>query len=298
MHTPMVQQWNFTIQKLLPAQFSLEVGYVGTKGDHMHGRRAFNNPLPGPGNIQARRPFQEYRTITWVEQATNSRYHSFQSKLERRFSDGLTVLGAFTWSKYIDDLANASAGLTNSRDRKYNRGLSDYDVPVVFTLSAIYELPFFQQSPNPVAKNLLGGWTIATILNLQHGFPFTPSWGGNVTNNGERARPIRTCDGSLDSPTLDRWFDTSCFVQPEAFTHGNTGRNILRGDAQENFDLALYKAFRFKERHRVQFRAEFFNALNHPIFTRPASRINTAAAGTVNNSNSGRVIQFGLKYNF
>ncbi len=139
---------------------------------------------------------------------------------------------------------------------------------------------------------------IATIVNLQGGFPFTPAWAGNVTNNGEAARPLRICDGSLDNPTLDRWFDTSCFVQPEAFTHGNTGRNILRGDAQENFDLAVYKNINIKEGHRIQFRAEFFNALNHPIFTRPAATINTPAAGTINNSNEGRVVQFGVKYNF
>ena len=294
----MVQQWNFTVQKLLPAQFSLEAGYVGTKGDHMHGHRQINNPLPGPGNIQARRPWTQFSGIRWIEQATISRYHAFQAKLERRFSDGLTVLGAFTWSKFIDDLPNASQQLTNSRERRFNRGVSDYNVPVVFVLSAIYELPFFKDSSNSFAKNALGGWTIATILNLQNGLPYTPSWAGNITNNTEGARPIRTCNGTLDNPTIDRWFDTSCFAQPEPFTHGTSGRNILRGDAEENFDLAIYKDFNIKESHRLQFRAEFFNALNHTVFGRPNSRFPTAAVGTVNGAAPARIIQFGLKYNF
>ena len=289
-------QWNLTIQKLLPAKFVGEIGYVGTKGNHLQTSRNFNIPQPGPGAIQPRRPYNEFGNITWNEQAASSIYHSLQSKIERRFTDGLTILGAFTWSRSIDDSSSTEG--RNPFLGRGNRGPSLFDVPLNFTMSAIYELPFFKNGGSPAAKHVLGGWSLAGIMILQSGFPFTPSWAGDITNTGVGTPPNRICDGRLDNPTLDRWFDTSCFVQPAPFTFGNTSRNVLRGDGYENLDFAVYKSFSITEQHRAQIRVEFFNALNHPNFGFPAAAVNVQGAGRVLVASPGRIIQFGAKYSF
>lgn len=293
------QQWNLFVQKLLPAQFSFEVGYVGTKGTGLQTGRNLNAPLPGPGTIQNRRPFPDFGGITWNEQSASSIYHALQSKVERRFSKGFTLLGSFTWSKAIDNSSESAQGLTNPFDASLDRGLSSFDVPFNFTLSSVYEFPFFRRdSVNPVVRHILGGWVFTEILTLRSGLPFTPVWSGDVSNTGSGARPKRICSGRLDNPTLNHWFDTSCFVAPDPFTFGNSGRNILRGDSYENLDLGLYRNFSFSENQRVQFRAEFFNVLNHPNFALPVGTINTPSAGRVFGSSPGRIIQFALKYNF
>jgi hypothetical protein len=291
------QQWNVTIQKILPGNISVEGSYVGTKGDHLQTAHQFNAPPPGPGAIQPRRPYLEFGSITWNEQAASSIYHAFQAKLERRFQDGVTLLGAFTWSKAIDDSSESSQG-RNPFINRYDRGLSSFDVPFNLTLSSIYEMPFFSRSGSAVARSLLSGWTIAGILTLQSGFPFTAAWSADVSNTGLGARPVRVCDGKLDNPTIQRWFDPGCFAAPAQFTFGNSGRNILRGDSLELFDLAIYKNIDIREQHRLQFRAEFFNAANHPNFALPLATINAPGAGQVLNASPGRILQFGIKYRF
>src|SRR5262249_8027830 len=177
--------------------------------------------------IQLRRPYPDFGNITWNEQAASSIYHSLQSKIERRFSDGLTILGAFTWSRSIDD-SNATEG-RNPYLGRGNRGPSLCDVPLNFTMSAIYEIPFFKNTTSHLAKQVAGGWSVAGIMILQSGFPFTPGWAGDVTNTGVGTPPDRVCDGRLSNHTIDRWFDTSCFVSPAPFKFGNTSRDVLRG---------------------------------------------------------------------
>jgi hypothetical protein len=291
------QQWNFTIQRLFPGKIVGEVAYVGAKGDHLQTSRNFNIPPPGPGAIQARRPYPEFGNITWNEQAASSIYHSFQSKVERRFTSGLTILGAFTWSRSLDD-SSATEG-RNPYLGRGNRGPSLFDVPLSFVFSGIYELPFWRGRPGaPLHERILGGWTIAGILNLQSGFPFTPTWSGDLTNTGTGTPPNRICDGRISNPTPQRWFDMQCFTAPAPFIFGNTSRNVLRGDAIQNMDFAVYKEFRITESHRVQFRAEFFNFTNHPSFAFPVATVNVPSAGQVFGASPGRIIQFGAKYSF
>jgi hypothetical protein len=102
----------------------------------------------------------------------------------------------------------------------------------------------------------------------------------------------------LPNPTIDHWFDVSCFVSPAQFTYGNAGRNILRGPGMMNLDFGLYKNFTIAERHRIQFRSEFFNGLNHPNFGLPATTVNVTGAGRILSASPARIIQFGLKYGF
>jgi len=287
-------QWNLFIQRELPGAFILDVGYVGTKGTKLQEAKYVNVPLPGPGAIQPRRPFPDFDLVFWNEQSGFSNYNALQAKLERRVTAGLTLMASFTWSKSIDlDTSNTSTG-TNPYDFSLDRGLSDFNSPRVFTVSSLYELPFFKERKG-VVRHVLGGWNVGNIVNLRDGYPFTPGWSGDSANTGLGSRPNRTCDGTLDNPTIDRWFDTNCFGAPTQFTYGNSGRNILRGPKFINWDSGVHKDFSLSERFRLQFRTEFFNLLNHPNFGLPQAIINAGTPAVISNAAPGRIVQFALK---
>jgi hypothetical protein len=129
--------------------------------------------------------------------------------------------------------------------------------------------------------------------------PFTPTANSATVNTGTGSRPNRTGVGTLDDPTVDRWFDTSAFATPAQFTYGNSGRNILYGPGRVNFDFSLFKQFRVKEGLNLQFRTEFFNLFNTPQFDLPNAAIGASNAGTITGIvGTPRQIQFGLKLAF
>ena len=296
------QQWNFAVQKELPGNFSAEIAYVGTKGTRLQTSRGINVPLPGPGVVQDRRPYPDFGYIIWNEQSAASIYHSMQIKVERRFSKGLSMLAAFTWSKSIDQDSDNSEGAYDPYNFRMNRGLSSFDSPRVFTLGLVYELPWMRQG-HGLQRAVLGGWTVATIVTMRDGFPFTPGYSGDPSNtgSGSRADVVSGCDWKLSDPTPARWFNTSCFAAPPGapvYRYGNAGRNILRGDAYHNFDLSLYKEFLFTETCRLQLRFEGFNAFNQHAFSFPDATVNSPSFGQTFGSSPGRVLQLGGKIYF
>ena len=292
------QQWNLFVQRELGWDFVWDVGYVGNRGSSLQQTRQINTPRPGPGAVQPRRPFPEFAPIGYSEQSGYSIYHGFQTKLDRRFTAGLSLGLAYSWSNLIDlNSSNSGVGF-DPYDLSHDRGRGDFDSPHVFSMSLVYEIPFMKNATG-VSKALLGGWSTTSIVTASNGYPFTPGWSGDTGNRGAGSRPDRLCDGNLDSPTRVRWFDVDCFGAPQgAFAIGNTGRNILRGPRIFNWDFGMYKAFNFAENRRLQFRAEFFNFTNTTNFGFPARTINAGAPGVITSAARPRIIQFGLKLYF
>ena len=219
-------------------------------------------------------------------------------KLEKRFSNGLTFLSAYTWSKTLDNVdenlnnAGGGAGL-KPWDRNLNRGRSLTDVRHNYVFSSNYELPIFK------GNRILGGWQVGGILSLRSGLPFTVGTSGGITNAGGADRPNRIGSGISSSPTIDRWFNISDFVVQPNFTYGNSGRNILSGPWLRNIDFSLAKTFGITDRFRLQFRAEAFNATNTANFGLPAANISTPQnVGTINSADEPRRVQMGLKLLF
>lgn len=296
------QQWNFAIQRQFPGQFSVDLAYVGTKGTRLQSSRGINVPREGPGAVQARRPYPDFGVITWNDQSASSIYHSLQVKLERRFYKGLSLLTAFTWSKSIDQDSTNGEGLYDPYNARLNRGVSLFDVPRVFTTGLVWELPWLRTAKG-ATRVLLGGWTLGSLLTLQDGFPFTPTFSGDPSNTGtgSRADVIAGCDFGSGGGTPERWFNTSCFVAPPGapiYRRGNAGRNILRGDGYQNVDLSLYKEFLFAEQRKFQLRFEGFNAFNLHSFTFPTATVNDPNFGRVFGSSPARVMQVAAKVVF
>ena len=295
------QHWNFGVQQQLNDTLMFDVSYVGNRGNFIGSRFQLNIPEAGPGAIQARRPFPRFGSINYYQQGASNIYHSLQGKLEQRLSRGAWYLLSYTFSKSLEHVPAIGTGGKYA----WEYGPSSINVPHNFAASFGYELPFGRGKPllsnaGGVVNGLLGGWQLQGLVSLRSGLGYTPSIGRDVANIGSGGqRPNRLASGEIDSPTLDRWFDTSAFVVPANFTYGNSGVNILTGDMMRVYDFSILKNFQPTDGTRVQFRAEFFNLPNTPSFNNPSSNIESSQRGRVTSTRSQpRQIQFGLKFNF
>jgi hypothetical protein len=302
-------QWFFDIQRELPLDTVATLSYIGNGSRHLHIFANFNQPFtPGPGAIPARRPFPFFSVVTLPQALGDSSYQALTAKAEKRYSKGFTVLLAYTWSHAIDNVDETynglTAGIPNIYDISNNRGSSVYDRRHQTIVSAIYDLPFGKGrkwlAAGGPADWILGGWQLGGILSLRSGLPLTPGITADISNTGTTNRPNRVRNGTLSAGerTIDRWFDTTAFTLPALFTFGNSGRGILYGPPLRNMDLKIGKNFHFRERYRVEFRAEMFNFTNTPAFALPDRNVNLPQGGRISSAGEPRDIQLGLKLSF
>jgi carboxypeptidase family protein/TonB-dependent receptor-like protein len=312
LHTPYYQSWNLAVQHSFPAEISLEIAYAGSKGTHLQSVTDPNqDPVPGPGDVQARRPYPQFGPFTGIQNRGSSIYHSLQLKGEKHLSHGLYFLSAFTWSKAINNLPEICCAFPfpqNSYDVAAERGLADFDQKLRWVLSFDYELPIGGSQShieNRVLDAVVGGWHVGGIYTLASGFPFSAALGFDPSNTGSQGllRPDQLRDGNLssDKRSPNLWFDINAFAPPAGIAFGNARRNNLIGPGQNVFDGSLRKEFAVTESQRLEFRAEFFNFFNHPNFAQPDNFIDDGpgVAGTITSiAIPMRQIQFGLKYKF
>ncbi len=298
MADPYFQQWNLTLQKVI-GTLSLEAGWVGSKGAKIEFSRPINVPPPGPGPIQDRRLWPVFASGTYVENSGYSSYNALQVKAEVRFWHGLSFLSSYAFAKSIDNLSSDVQGFSSQDPNNNNgeKGVSDYDVKHRWVTSFNYQVPF-AQAQNRWVSWLAGGWEIGSIFTVQSGLPFTPSISTDQANTGTSLRPNRLASGALSDPTIRRWFDVSAFAVPALYTYGNSGRNILYGPGFFNWDAVLMRNFPIRERLRLQFRGEFFNATNTPAFGNPVTNIQAATAGQILSAGEPRDVQVALKLIF
>lgn len=305
-----VQNWGLNIQRQLPGQWLLEVGYVGTRGLRLLGARDVNQPPPGPGPVNARRPFQGFGQVRAIEPYSNSNYHGMNARLERRFANGFTVLAAYTWGHAID-LASAINGEDdysqipqNAYNIRAERGPAAFDIRQRLSVNYIVELPFGRGKPwagTGMAAAILGGWSLAGLTEAETGRPFNVTSVRDSSNTGTTARPNVLRSPVLDSRSrsIDRWFDPSALAIAPDFTFGNLGRNVLRSPGRLNFDLAVRRDFPLGEQRQLQFRVEMFNTFNHPQFGDPNGAIGNPLAGVISSTIvPQRQIQLALRLQF
>jgi len=316
---PNSQQWNIGLQRELPAGIVANLSYVGSKGTNLINFFDLNQARPGPGQVDLRRPFPAFGGFANnTTNFGNSIYHSMQLSFEKRLSRSLAFLGSYTWAHSIDNGSQPTTnnGVQNVLNFRAERGNSDYDMRHRFVTSWTYELPIGKGKPvlsgaRGVTQTLLGGWELNGVQYVNSGFPFTPVLAGPLsTLNGPGVqRPDRVGTGRLSGSerTPSRWFDASAFRVPAAFTFGNSGRNILTGPRQVNFDMSLFKNFPFSgEKARyVQFRSELFNVFNTPQYNNPNPNIGdpvvariTSTGATNSFYGSNRQFQFAIKLYF
>jgi hypothetical protein len=304
------RQWNVNVQRSLATNYMLEVAYAGSQGRQMLLKGDPNQapPVVGVTDSNVNRPYAALapalRTIGQVQSKGTLDYNALLVKFQRRFANNFSFLNSYTWGKAIDLNSDndGTVTLTNVYDPGYNRGPADYDITHTFTSSWIYELP--------IARNkVYGGWQISGIMLVRGGLPLTITQTQGVQSTGTGNRPNRICDGNLANPTIDRWYDTSCFVRTTDITgtYGNSGRGIIRGPGSFNIDASLIKNTKIGN-FATEFRLEAFNLLNHPQFGNPNTTFDGSGAGTITSMLSSpscslcgtveRQVQLGVKVKF
>jgi len=310
---PYSQQWNLEVQRALPHDHYLKVAYVGSHTSRLPVGGDYNTALtPGPGAVEPRRLWPHAPVTDYDRSIGRSNYHGLQVKAEKRFSTGVSYLVSYTWSKSIDVASSGQFGvegqsLQNPYDPNSSRSVSGFDVPHHFTTALVYQLPFGagrRWVTQGLASRILGSWQMNAIVQLRSGQPYTLIMNVDVANIGarrpwSRARPNLVGNPRLSNPTPLAWFDKSAYATPALFTFGTAGRNQLRTDGFQNFDLSLFRDYRLSERLRMQFRVEMFNAFNHPTFGTPQTNFTNPVFGRISSTvSTARQIQLGLKVIF
>jgi carboxypeptidase family protein len=313
-----VQTWNFNLQHQFASGLAAEVAYVANKGTRMQYGSAGNVPLPGAGNVQARRPYPQWGVFLLQQWGGSSTYHSLQAKVEKRFSKGISFLGAYTLSKCLDWPGSEEGAAPATYLDNLNKGPCSFDVTHNFVTSYVWELPFgkgrkfLSHAPRAVDA-VLGGWQWQGINTLQSGVPYTVTINTDRANTGQSGQRPDAIAPAVEPRTLSCWYFTSAnpackallpsqadtFVLPAQFTYGNLGRGTLRGDRLVQLDMSLIKRWQFTESKSFEFRAQAFNLTNTPSFSSPGGTSNLSTGGQVTATrNQPRLFEFGAKFAF
>jgi hypothetical protein len=302
---------------------------VGTLGRKLLNFRDLNQPFvvpvngqpPSEANLEQRRPFPGFGPIFQSTSWVNSSYNGLVTSINKRFSNGYTFLTGYTWSKCLDQASQFHSGggsvvdpftAQNEYNRGAEKGLCAFDVRHRFTFSGSMELPFGSGkrflNRKGLTDKIVGGWRMSPILVLSHGVPLT------VRDNSDpcltripffaSCRPNRVGNPNLSNRRPDNWIDKAAFQLQPLGTFGTAGRGILFADGTENLDLNFAKVTDITERAKIEFRAEFFNLMNHAQFGVPDLDFSGG-----NNPNFGKIfstarftnsreIQFALKFYF
>jgi len=339
---PRVLEWNFSVQRELARNWVLHVAYVGTRATGIWNnedsnlnqpRQPLDTNFSDPTGNMGRPYFNVLPNLSVINPIDYPNFSVFfnglETKLEKRFSKGFTVLTSYTWSHDIGSFQGAHTGNTQiAADANAQRGNVDPDFRHRLSVSYTYELPFgrgkeFGAGMNSFVDAVAGGWQVGGITTIRSGEHYTAFLGNDQTRTGTAAMPDKVANpydfsfnipqqalDGCDNPghqTLICWYNPAAFVVPplapgQQFAHqfGTAGDGDLVGPDQVNFDFSTFKNFKITERQQLQFRAEMFNIFNHPQFSvsghNPDQNNGARISGTLGDNQ--REIQFALRYTF
>ena len=329
--TPAVLSWSLRIEQQIAPRTSLTIGYVGSHSYHQILSEDMNEPVPTyepdgtvfylAGATNANPALAN--STSWVSQGAGA-YNSLVVDVRRSFASGFQFRGNYTFSKNLDDgsawntsvSGNTPAFVEFPLNPKLDWGPAATDVRNTGSFNGSYELPFganrrlLSHAARPV-NFIVGGWTASGIVTAQTGFPFSPQLGYNPTGNGDTRNPVRpnwnpNFTGTLYPRTPNQYFNPSAFLPPANGTYGNVSRDSLTGPGLTEVDFSATRNAHLTERLGLQFRAEFFNILNHTNFLTPNEVVYTSATSGISptaglitaTSTTSRQIQFGAKLQF
>jgi carboxypeptidase family protein len=304
-----IQSWNLTYERRLPAHFSLSTAYVGTKTTHLMG--LYNINAAGPGQGQAGQPlFQKFgRTeALWrFDGYLSSNYHGLQLALNRPFTKGFFVKGAYTWSKAMnrqDDDAWATLEWNHPSVLSKNYGPAGYDRTHVFQLGFVAELPGGKGGSGPL-NAIIRNWALNGIFSAVSGRPFLLSASGasvNAPGNSQTPDQVKPSVDKLGGIGAGNpYYDPTAFAPVTEVRFGNVGRNTLRMPGAKNLDLSLFRRFPVG-RVQLEARVEAFNVTNTPHFSNPDfmdKNVNSSGFLTITGADGDeRQVRLGLRLQF
>lgn len=340
--TPTVLSWTLKVERQIAPATTLAIGYTGSHGYHQILSEDQNTPpwvvCPNaacPTTLPAGTVYYTStvnanpslaNTTSWVSQGI-SNYNALDADVRHRFEHGFELRGVYTWSRNLDDgtawntsvSENTPAYVSLPGNPKADYGLAATNISQAAAINGTWNLPASNAISNGVVRRIANGWTLSGIATLQSGFPFSPQLGYNPSGNGDSRNPVRPqlnpdFHGTLYPKTPGEWFDPNAFLAPYPGTTGNVSRDSMIGPGLADVDLSLAKTTKIGERLRAQFRAEYFNILNHSNFTTPnpvvfstgptpakpatAAEVSPTAGVLTATSTTSRQLQFALKLLF
>ncbi len=312
-----IQSWNLMIERKLIKDIKIEFGYVGTGTRNQFGDIEFNAAQgPNQGRPLAAKYGRTASTLLW-DGFTSASYNALQVAVNRRYSNGLFIKGAYTWSRainFIDDSGWAGFTLFNAESQiGRNRAVAGYDIPHNFQLGAAYELPFGKGKrwvSDGVASRIIGGWSVTGIASKVSGRPVNITGAGGSLNApgntqtpdliGEISYPKGIGPGtSWFDPTVFRPvdFDPAFIAAPanaKPFRFGSLGRNVVRAPGFGNLDASIIRNFKFTERVNMDFRVDIFNFTNTPHFVNAppnTNRFSSLSASAPSRDAQGNILR-------
>ncbi len=295
LQNPQNMQWSLDYQRQLTSSLTLQTGYVGNKATHVTMTHSVNQPNFATGI----RPFPNTLQFTSRDDADFSYYHSWQSSLRKRFSQGVTFNAHYTWSRVMA-IANGDFWLGNDiavqdeTNWRADRGPTSLHVPHVFAADALYEIP------SPV--KWLKGFQLAAIFTANSGSAL------NVTQSSNRgsSRPDYVGgDAYLNTGNRYQFLNRAAFalvpIGPASggtLRPGNVGKSAFLSPGRKNWDLSIAKSFTFRERYRFQIRGEAFNAFNTVNLSTPITDLTNASFGRILAVGEARRMQLNARFTF
>jgi hypothetical protein len=310
-----IQSWNLSLERNVGFKTIVSVGYVGTQTTNQLADLNLNTA--GPNTLNADLPFARAfgRTIAlnYWDGFLSSNYHSLQVAINRNFSNGLFLKGAYTYSRAMnmtDEDGWASVNYNWGPAFRRNYARAGYDRPQVFQMAAIYEMPFGKgkkfANSNRVASAVLGGWQLNSVFYHFSGTPFSVTADGSLLRSPANLQTANQLTGTVTKlggiGQAFPYFDPTNFAAPtQAGQFGNMGRNALRGPGVTGMDGGIFRSFPLTEKTKLEFRAEAFNLTNTPRFNNPAA--NASVTGNFmrivsTRFDSDRQFRFGMKLAF
>jgi hypothetical protein len=308
-------QMTSSIQRELASNLVLDVAYVRTLTEGMINALVGNQAIPGPGVFNPRRPFYaENPVLGDVDFRTNygmAKYNAMQVKVTKRYSFGLSANLAWTWSHNMADTMGANSSTRPQNSLCYSCEFGDLpeDRRHMVVFNYVYEIPAGtgrRYLNKGFLSYVVGDWDVSNVWTMYTGTHFGPSLGTSVSNAlavssiapSERPNLNGVPNLPSDQRALNHWFNVSAFSSPAQYTWGDAGTGILVGPGYFSTDLAVHRNFPIKERYKVTFRAEAFNAFNRANFTNPNATIGTTSAGVISGTQLARQMQMSLRLAF
>jgi len=306
--TPYYEQFGLDLQQVVGKDYLFELEYAGNIGKDLSQRYNANVATIDPTGtvpISSRVPYPDFGYIlrSWNEGSAS--YNALTAKMEKRYSNGLSFLGSFTWSKALDQGITDDFSAISREFRKYDWGVSDYNVPVRFVGNITYDLPFglgktFMTGAGRGMNYLVGGWQVNAIATFTAGQYGTATLNTDWLNIGSFSQSRPNLNKNLVTvgrklPT--QYFNASAFTIPDTHVEGNAGRNTLEQPGYDNWDTSLFKTLPLHENLNFQLRFEFFNTFNHTQFGNAGLTLGPGF-GQITTDRSPRIIQLGGRLNW
>ncbi len=299
-----VQQWQFGVQQDFGHGWLAEVDYQGNHGVHMPVTLQVNQIAPSTGccyglsTAQSLRPYPQVLNVSYYYNGGASAYAELQTQLTHKWSQGLSMLVAYTYAKQMDDVDPSArgdaVGNQNVYDLRAQWGTAMTDIPQRLSVTGVYDLPLGAggrfKTGNRIADEVIGHWRGSTIASFQVGYPYNISQADTtgLYNGAQYATEVGDPNIARGQRTVAKWFNIGAFQITPQDTFGNAPRATLFGPGQNVWNVGLMRDIPVWERMVFTLRGDAYNVFNHPQFDGLSTTITAANFGQVTGAEDSR----------